>query len=173
MAVAKNYAKVLAYKDEYEVARLQSDPVFLAQLDNEFAGSYSLEFNFASPILAKKDPDTGALKKRKFSFGMLTFLKMLARFKWLRGSFIDPFSYSDDRKLEQTIIAEYELLIDSLIISLTPERYVTTLALAELPQMITGFGHIKKNNYEKAKAREIMFLKQFTDPEDSLDNSKK
>ena len=173
MAVAKNYAKVLAYKDEYEVARLQTDPIFLAQLDNEFAGSYSLEFNFASPILAKKDPDTGALKKRKFSFGMLTFLKMLARFKWLRGSFIDPFSYSDDRKLEQTIIAEYELLIDSLIISLTPERYVTTLALAELPQMITGFGHIKKNNYEKAKAREIMFLKQFTDPEDSLDNSKK
>ena len=111
-AVARYYYKVLAIKDEYEVARLHSSADFRRQLDAQFAGDYRLSFHLAPPLLATRDPETGHMKKRAFGAWILPLFHILARFKGLRGSFLDPFGHSAERKRERALIAEYEALID-------------------------------------------------------------
>ena len=150
--VAETYAKVLAYKDEYEVARLYSLPAFRAGLEAEFSGPYRLSLNLAPPILSGKASD-GRPKKREFGAWILPVLGLLARFKFLRGSWADPFGHSHDRKLERDLIAHYE---DDLTLAeqvLSTETLQLVRDLLSLPLEIRGYGPVKQAAYQKQMAR--------------------
>ena len=157
-AVAKNYFKLLAYKDEYEVARLYTDDAFQRQLDRTFEGDYSLEFHLAPPILSKTDPATGRPRKLRFGPWMMTAFKLLAKMKGLRGGRFDIFGYSAERKLERRLIAEYEALLDDIVPRLKPETQQVVADLAALPEQIRGYGPVKHAAIEKAKLREKELL---------------
>ena len=157
-AVAKNYFKLLAYKDEYEVARLYTDDAFRRQLDRTFEGEYKLEFHLAPPILSKTDPATGRPRKMRFGPWMMTAFKLLAKMKGLRGTRFDIFGYSAERKLERRLIADYEALLDDIVPLLKPETQEVVVALAALPEQIRGYGPVKRAAIEKAKLREKELL---------------
>ncbi|SDJ75141.1 indolepyruvate ferredoxin oxidoreductase family protein [Pseudomonas indica] len=153
-AVARYYFKLLAYKDEYEVARLYSDGAFLKQLQAQFQGDYRLEFHLAPSWLAKRDPLTGEPRKRTFGPWMLKAFALLARFKSLRGTALDVFGYSAERRLERELIAEYERSIADLLTHLNPRNYRTAVAIAELPEQIRGYGHVKERAVAKVREQE-------------------
>lgn len=144
-AVARYYFKLLAYKDEYEVARLYSEPSFRQQLEAQFEGDYRLHFHLAPSWLAKPDARTGAPIKREFGPWVLKAFGVLARFKFLRGSLLDPFGHSAERKVERELIGEYEELVELLLKELRPDNLRTAVALAELPEQIRGYGHVKEH----------------------------
>src|SRR5690606_22850081 len=150
-AVARYYFKLLAYKDEYEVARLYSEPGFRKQLEAQFEGDYRLQFPLAPSWLARPDPRTGAPRKRSFGPWMLNAFAVLARFKFLRGTPFDPFGYSAERKVERELIEEYEALVELLLREARPDNYRTAVALAELPEQIRGYGHVKDRAVAKAR----------------------
>jgi indolepyruvate ferredoxin oxidoreductase len=153
-AVAKYYFKLMAYKDEYEVARLYTDGSFQRQLERTFEGDYTLEFHLAPPMLSKPDPATGRPRKMRFGGWMMTAFRLLAKMKGLRGTTFDPFGYTAERRLERQLIADYEKRLDEIVASLRPETHDTAVALAELPEKIRGYGPVKLASIEKAKARE-------------------
>jgi indolepyruvate ferredoxin oxidoreductase len=142
-AVAHNYFKLLAYKDEYEVARLYADPTFWAKVDARFEGDYSVRFHLAAPLLARPDPNTGHIAKRAFGPGMMRVFRVLARLKGLRGTRWDLFGYSAERRAERALIAEYEADVAELLDSLGDDRLPLALDIARLPEGIRGFGHVK------------------------------
>lgn len=150
-AVARYYFKLLAYKDEYEVARLYSEPAFRQALEAQFEGDYRLHFHLAPSWLAKPDLRTGAPIKREFGPWMLRVFGVLARFKFLRGSVFDPFGHSAERKVERELIGEYEELVELLLREQRPDNYRTAVALAELPEQIRGYGHVKEQALAKAR----------------------
>jgi indolepyruvate ferredoxin oxidoreductase len=152
-AMARNYYKVLAYKDEYEVARLYSDGSFTRQLAETFAGDYRLEFHLAPSWLCKPDAKTGQPIKRTFGPWMLKAFSVLARFKFLRGSLLDPFGHSEERKQERELIREYEGYLDFVLGHLKVDNYASALELVSLPEQIRGYGHVKQLNLEKARAQ--------------------
>ena len=160
-AVAINYAKLLAYKDEYEVARLHRDGTLLARIAEQFEGDYSLEFNLAAPLIARRDPATGQPAKRRFGPWMLTLFRLLAGMKGLRGRRLDIFGYSAERRLERTLIADYERLVEEIIAGLDQDRHRLAVELASLPEQIRGYGHIKTAHLATAKAREAELLAAF------------
>jgi indolepyruvate ferredoxin oxidoreductase len=157
-AVARYYFKLLAYKDEYEVARLYTSGEFLAQLQRQFEGQPQLKIHLAPPLLAERDPATGRQKKRAYGPWMLTAMRHLARFKRLRGTPFDPFGYSAERRLERQLIAEYEAVLDEVLQHLTPANHDLAVELARLPEQIRGFGHVKERHLGVAKARENELL---------------
>jgi indolepyruvate ferredoxin oxidoreductase len=157
-AVARYYFKLLAYKDEYEVARLHTDGRFLSQLQRQFEGQPRLKIHLAPPMLAPRDPHTGELKKRAYGPWILTAMKYLARLKRLRGTPFDPFGYSEERRLERRLIAEYEAVIEEALAQLGPESYEIAVELARLPEQIRGFGHVKERHLESARRRESELL---------------
>ncbi|KZD12153.1 indolepyruvate ferredoxin oxidoreductase family protein [Oceanibaculum pacificum] len=163
-AVARYYHKLLAIKDEYEVARLYTDGTFLKQLRSQFEGDYKLEFHLAPPLLAERDPTSGHLKKRTYGPWMLKAFGLLARFKGLRGTALDIFGRTEERRMERRLIAEYEALIDELLAGLSAENHGIAVALAGLPDKIRGYGHVKEANLAKAKAEEKQLLAAFRDP---------
>jgi indolepyruvate ferredoxin oxidoreductase len=140
LAVARGYHKLLAYKDEYEVARLLAGT--RAAADAQFEGIRALRFHLAPPILARRDP-RGRPLKREFGPWMLGGFGLLAQLKPLRGTFLDPFGYSAERRLERALIAEYERDMDEVQAAFTPATRGIALELAELPLTIRGFGHVK------------------------------
>ena len=142
-AVARNYFKLLAVKDEYEVARLHADPAFLARIASAFEGDYRLHFHLAPPLLAKTDPATGLPKKRAYGPWMLTAFRWLAKLKFLRGGTLDFFGKTEERRLEQRLIAEYERDMVELLTRLDASNHDVAIELASLPEHIRGFGHIK------------------------------
>ncbi|MEO4048696.1 indolepyruvate ferredoxin oxidoreductase family protein [Pseudomonas sp. CAU 1711] len=150
-AVARYYFKLLAYKDEYEVARLYSEPSFRQQLEAQFEGDYRLHFHLAPSWLAKPDARTGAPIKREFGPWVLKAFGVLARFKFLRGSLLDPFGHSAERKVERELIGEYEDLVELLLKELRPDNLRTAVALAELPEQIRGYGHVKEHAVAKVR----------------------
>jgi indolepyruvate ferredoxin oxidoreductase len=152
-AVAKNYFKLLAYKDEYEVARLYTDGTFRKQLSRIFEGDYRLEFHLAPPLLAKPDPETGRPRKMRFGPWMMTAFRLLARMKGLRGTRFDIFGYTAERRMERQLIADYEAMLDGLGGQLRAETHDTAVALAALPEQIRGFGPVKAASVEKAQAK--------------------
>ncbi len=159
-AVAKYLYKLMAYKDEYEVARLYSNGDFQQRLKQIFEGDYRLQFHLAPPGLARKDSDNGIPRKREFSGLMMTGFKWLAKLKFLRGTAFDPFSYSQDRQLEQAILSEYEDLIKEIMDKLTPENYQVAIELATIPEHIRGYGQIKVQHIEALGAKKSTLLKQ-------------
>ncbi|TRO13733.1 indolepyruvate ferredoxin oxidoreductase family protein [Ectopseudomonas mendocina] len=150
-AVARYYFKLLAYKDEYEVARLYSDATFRKQLEAQFEGDYQLQFHLAPSWLSKPDAVTGQPRKRSFGPWMLKAFGVLARFKFLRGSVLDPFGHSAERRLERELIEEYEANVAYLLGELNAGNYRTAVALAEIPEQIRGYGHVKEAALAKAR----------------------
>jgi indolepyruvate ferredoxin oxidoreductase len=163
-AVALNYFKLLAYKDEYEVARLHSDPAFLAKVAEQFEGDYKLRFHLAPPILSRVDPKTG--KPRKLSFGpwMMTGFKLLKRMKILRGRAVDVFGQSDERKQERALIAQYEQCLEQVIKHLDVSNYALAIELAKVPEQVRGFGHVKEPAMKTARAELTRLLSQIQNP---------
>jgi indolepyruvate ferredoxin oxidoreductase len=157
-AVAQGYAKLLAYKDEYEVARLYAAPEFRAALAAEFETPARLEFHLAPPLLAKRDPRTGHLVKRDYGPWVMKLFPALARLRVLRGTRLDPFARTDERRTERQLIADYEALVAELLDRLAPPTLATAVALASLPERIRGFGHVKERNLRAAKAEEARLL---------------
>ena len=164
-AVARNYSKLLSYKDEYEVARLHADAAFAAQLAGQFEGDYKLKFHLAPPIFSSRDPKTGHLIKQEFGAWMLPAFRMLAKLKGLRGSKLDIFGYTQERKTERALIGQYETLVAELLQTLSPANHALAVKLAAIPDDIKGYGHVKDAHLEKAKKKEAELLHQWRNPE--------
>jgi indolepyruvate ferredoxin oxidoreductase len=150
--VARNLFKLMAYKDEYEVARLHTDPAFLAKLSDQFEDGFKLKYHLAPPLLAAKN-EKGHLVKKTYGGWMLRAFGVLAKFKGLRGTAFDVFGYTAERRTERALIAEYRALVDELLAALTVERLADAVALAALPDEIRGYGHVKERNLEKVRAK--------------------
>ena len=151
--VARYYYKLLAYKDEYEVARLFSSPEFATELENQFEGDYTLRFYLAPPILARRNKLTGMPVKKRYGPWMMTALKFLARMKILRGTVLDPFAHSKDRKLERQLIEEYQTVIAETIQQLHPDNYRIAVEVAAYPETIRGYGHVKQKSVQETRER--------------------
>jgi indolepyruvate ferredoxin oxidoreductase len=160
-AVAKAYYKLLAYKDEYEVARLYRDGRFARALAETFEGNPRLAVHLAPPLLGERDPATGASVKRAFGPWMLTALGLLAPLKFLRGTPFDPFGRTPERQRERRLIVEFETLVAELIDRLAPETQALATELALLPLKIRGFGPVKTEAIARAKAAEAALLARF------------
>lgn len=160
-AVARNYYKLLAYKDEYEVARLFTDGAFLDTVRAAFSGDYKLQFHMAPPIFSRLDPATGRPKKRKFGPWMLAALRVLAQFKALRGTAFDPFGYSAERKAERALIADYEQTMAMVADGLTTENYDEALAICRVPEEIRGYGPVKDTAMAAASALQLELIARF------------
>jgi indolepyruvate ferredoxin oxidoreductase len=145
-AVARNYFKLLAYKDEYEVARLHSDPAFRARIASQFEGDYKLNFHLAPPLLARPDPVTGRIGKMQFGAWMMPVFGVLARLRFLRGTPLDIFGYTEERRTERALIGEYEALVDELLTRLDADNHPVAVQLASLPDEIRGYGHVKSRH---------------------------
>ena len=141
-AVARYLFKLMAYKDEYEVARLHSDPAFRARIDAMFEGDYTLHYHLAPPLLAKKNA-TGELVKQPFGPAMGTAFKLLARPKGLRGTALDVFGRTEERRGERALVAEYRASIEELLAGLTADNHTLAVEIARLPEQIRGYGHVK------------------------------
>ncbi len=161
-AVARYLFKLMAYKDEYEVARLYTDGAFKKQVAAEF-GSEGLRFEFhlAPPLLARTNPATGEPNKISFGPWMMTAFSVLAKLKFLRGSALDPFGYSAERKTERALIADYEAMLGEVLGKLTPENHHLAVGLAAIPEKIRGFGPVKLRHLKTAKADEAALFEQF------------
>jgi len=163
-AVAKSLYKLMAYKDEYEVARLYTDGEFLKKLGAQFEGDYKLSFHLAPPLFADRDLQTGQLKKREYGSWMLTAFRFLSRLKKLRGTAFDVFGYTEERKMERRLIAEYEATIDSVLATLDQDNHAMAVQIASVPESMRGFGHIKEKNVAAAKEREASLLAAYRAP---------
>jgi indolepyruvate ferredoxin oxidoreductase len=158
-AVALGYHKVLAYKDEYEVARLLVNAEVKATA--AFDGDFRMAFHLAPPFLSGKTA-MGRPKKREFGQAWLPAFRLLARLKGLRGTWFDPFGRTAERRLERSLIAQYEADVAMVLSGVTAVNHATALALARLPLDIRGFGPVKEANYEKAMLERVRLLKAFS-----------
>lgn len=162
--VAGNYAKLLAYKDEYEVARLYSDGRFIESLKENFTGEFELEFNLAPPLISPFDKNLGRPRKLKFGGWMHKGFAVLAKFRFLRGSVLDIFGYTAERKMERSLITKYETLVNEVIGKLNAENHSAAIALLNYPDKIRGYGHIKEKNVKLAEEYRVMALQRFYNP---------
>jgi indolepyruvate ferredoxin oxidoreductase len=163
-AVAINYAKLLAYKDEYEVARLYTDGRFEKQLRDQFEGDFKFNFNLAPPILGGGLDALGRPKKRAFGAWMMPVFRLLAGMRGLRGTAFDIFGYSADRKLERDLIAGYEKDVATVLGLLSPVTIDTAIELLSLPDRIRGYGPIKEKAVHDAKARHAQLAADLATP---------
>ena len=168
VAVARNLARLMAYKDEYEVARLYSSPAFAESLKDQFSGDIKLKFNLAPPLIARRDPQTGHLLKREFGTWVIPLFRLLAKLKVLRGTALDIMGYSQERKSERQLIADYKSRMQQISTELKPDNYQTAVELASLPDKIRGYGHVKKKNIEETRQEEQRLLERFKRGEDLL-----
>jgi indolepyruvate ferredoxin oxidoreductase len=159
-AVARNLFKLMAVKDEYEVARLYSDGSFARQVAATFDGDVKLEFHLAPPIFCRRNTK-GELKKMSFGPWMMRTFAFIARLKRLRGTPLDVFGWSQERRIERQLLSDYRALLDEILADLTPENHACAVALASLPEKIRGFGHVKLRNIEIAKTEEQALLARF------------
>ena len=160
-AVARYYAKLLAYKDEYEVARLHSDGAFRKKIEGMFEGDYQLVFHLAPPLLAKPDARTGEPRKMRFGGWVMSLLAILARFKGLRGTALDLFGRSEERRMERALIGEYEQAVETLLAGLTRDNHALAVEIASLPETIRGYGHIKAKSVEAARRKRDELLARY------------
>jgi indolepyruvate ferredoxin oxidoreductase len=163
-AVAVSYAKLLAYKDEYEVARLYTDGSFERQLRDQFEGDFKLSYHLAPPILPSADDGIGRPKKRTFGPWMMSGFRLLARLKGLRGTPFDPFGYLQDRKLERELIAEFERDVEAVLANLSEQTAPIARALLSLPEDIRGYGPVKEKSVAQARAKRTKLLADLDNP---------
>lgn len=163
-AVARNLFKLMAYKDEYEVARLYADGAFLKQVASAFEGDLKFEFHLAPPVFARPDPATGEPRKMRFGPWMLRALGLLAKLKGLRGTALDPFGRSAERRTERALITDYERLMGEVLADLDGGNHALAVALASIPEKIRGYGPVKVRQLQAAKAEEAELLMRFRAP---------
>jgi indolepyruvate ferredoxin oxidoreductase len=157
---ARNLFKLMAYKDEYEVARLFADGSFAKQVSASFEGPPRLEFHLAPPLLARRDPATGRPKKIAFGPWMMPVFRVLARLKFLRGTPFDPFGWSLERRVERRLIEDYVALLDELTVALSAANHALAVAIAAIPDKIRGFGPVKARHLAAAKGEELAMLER-------------
>ncbi|MBV8261932.1 MAG: 2-oxoacid:acceptor oxidoreductase family protein, partial [Paraburkholderia sp.] len=163
-AVAKNLHKLMAYKDEYEVARLYADPAFIEKIKASFEGDWKVNLHLAPPSFAKHD-DKGHLVKKQYGPRMLTAMRLLAKLRFLRGTALDPFGRTAERRHERALIGEYETLMREVMGGLSEANLSLAVELANLPDAIRGYGHIKENNLKATRAKWATLLAKWRSPE--------
>jgi indolepyruvate ferredoxin oxidoreductase len=163
-AVARYAYKLMAYKDEYEVARLYSMPDFWRELRDTFEGDYKLHLHLAPPLIAPRDPVTGVLTKNEYGPWILKAFHVLAKFRGLRGTPLDVFGYTQERRMERRLIVEYERIIETILETLSHDNHALAVEIASLPERIRGYGHIKEQGVKAAKAREAELLAMMRAP---------
>jgi indolepyruvate ferredoxin oxidoreductase len=164
-AVAKNLFKLMAYKDEYEVARLYTDGSFADKLKTQFDGDFRVKFNLAPPLFARRDKATGRPRKSEYGGWAIHLFRILARLKFLRGTALDPFGYAAERKAERQLIADYEAMLRQRMAALQSRDLPTLIKLARIPEMIRGYGYLKDESIQKAAQQRERLLAE-------LDNSR-
>jgi len=160
-AVARNLFKLMAYKDEYEVARLHTDKAFLQKIDGMFEGDFTVNYHLAPPLIAKVN-DKGELQKQKFGPLMRTGFQLLKRFKWLRGSALDVFGYTHERRTERALIVQYRTSVDALLSQLNADNHALAVEMARIPEQIKGFGHVKVRHLAAARQKWDTLKTQWT-----------
>jgi indolepyruvate ferredoxin oxidoreductase len=157
-AVARSLFKLMAYKDEYEVARLYTETDFLKRITESFEGPYELHFHLAPPLLGDRDLETGHLRKRSFGPWMLPVFRTLAKLRRLRGTRFDIFGRSEERRLERRLIGDYEAVVDEILVRLSPANHPLAVEIAALPLEIRGFGHVKQASFAQVRQKEAALL---------------
>jgi indolepyruvate ferredoxin oxidoreductase len=166
-AVARYYFKLLAYKDEYEVARLYSDSAFRQKLARQFADGVRLSVHLAPPLFAKRDPVTGFPLKKAYGPWVFSAFKWLSKLKGLRGTAFDPFGYTAERKTERQLITHYEALIVEILTRLDHDNHALAVDILSLPEHIRGFGHVKERHLAEVREREAAMLETFRLPQEA------
>ena len=165
-AVARYLFKLMAYKDEYEVARLYTGEHFRRQIEQTFEpGNLRYEFHLAPPLLARPDPETGIPKKMSFGPWMMKAFGVLAKLKGLRGGPLDVFGYTHERRTERQLIAAYEAMLAEVLPRLSAGNHAVAIGLASIPERIRGYGHVKARHLEAAKTEEEALMDRFRNPE--------
>ena len=160
-AVARYLFKVMAYKDEYEVARLHSDTKFVEKIASQFEGDYKIVHHLAPPLFAKKN-DKGELVKQQMGGWIRPAFGILAKLKGLRGTALDIFGYTAERKMERQLIQDYRASIEQLLSKgLTAERLALATDIARIPEDIRGYGHVKERHVHAARAKWDGLMKQW------------
>jgi indolepyruvate ferredoxin oxidoreductase len=162
-AVARGLFKLMAYKDEVEVARLYSTGAFQHQLNQQFEGDFKLRFHLAPPLLAKKNAH-GELVKQTYGAWMLKVFGLLARLKGLRGTALDVFGYTEERRTERALIGEYLDLMEEVISQLQPDRHALAVDVAQVPEQIKGFGHVKERHLRAARDKWQLLMAHWRRP---------
>ncbi|MCK6407477.1 MAG: indolepyruvate ferredoxin oxidoreductase family protein [Rhodocyclaceae bacterium] len=165
---ARYYFKLLAIKDEYEVARLYTAPAFLQKIGATFEGNFRLNFHLAPPLLAKADANTGHPKKQAFGPWMLRAFGLLAKLRFLRGGAFDIFGKTGERRMERQLIADYESDIALILEHLDAMRLTDAIDLASLPEQIRGFGHVKAASVAKVRPRRDTLRSRLTDARETV-----
>jgi len=150
-AVSRNYFKLLAIKDEYEVARLHRDPQFRARIAESYSGNYRVNYYLAPPLLARRDPLTGHPRKMRFGPWLGPVFAGLACLRFLRGTILDPFAHSPERRLERTLLRDYETMIEQILPRLDADKLALAVRMASFPEEIRGFGHVKLQSVERVR----------------------
>ena len=158
--VARYLFKLMAYKDEYEVARLHTDTAFLNKVNAMFEGDFKINYNLAPPMMSKKN-EKGELQKQKFGPWMLTGFKVLAKLKGLRGTAFDVFGKTDERRMERALIGEYTSSIDTLLQTLHASNHAVAVDVARIPELIKGYGHVKERNVKTARLQWTGLMKDY------------
>jgi indolepyruvate ferredoxin oxidoreductase len=169
LVVARTYAQLLAYKDEYEVARLLTSETFRRELDDAFEGQMKIAFHLAPPLLSRRDPETGRLKKRRFGGWLLGPLRVLAKLKVLRGTPLDLIGYHPHRRKERALIAEYEQLIEYILARLAPENLAVAIELAGIHGTIRGYDIVKDAAIAAAHGRIAACKQKFEEQSVGID----
>jgi indolepyruvate ferredoxin oxidoreductase len=163
-AVARYLFKLMAYKDEYEVARLQSDAGFKAKLQAQFQGDYQLHYHLAPPLFAKRN-EKGELQKQQFGAWMGSAMRVLAKLRFLRGTAFDPFGRSEERHTERALITEYRSAIEAMLPTLNASNRDAAAAFARVPEQIRGFGHVKARHLQAARQQWALLRDRYDQPQ--------
>jgi len=161
LAAAKTLYRLMAYKDEYEVARLHLDSNFNKTMLNDFEGNIKIRYNLAPPLFARRDKQTGHLIKNSYGSWVVLLFKLLAPLKLLRGSIFDLFGYTAERKMERALIVEYEKILADVADTLKSENYELACALVNAPSEIKGYGHVKEQSIAKVKVELERLTRQY------------
>jgi indolepyruvate ferredoxin oxidoreductase len=164
-AVARYLFKLMATKDEYEVARLYTESDFLARVASQFEGDYRVNLHLAPPLWAKPDPATGEPRKRTYGPWMLKAMGLLAKLRVLRATPLDIFGYSAERRTERALAAQYRAVVEEILSGLTPERLALAVEIASIPEFIRGYGAVKERHLRDARGREADLLARWRNPE--------
>ena len=160
-AVARYAHKLMAYKDEYEVARLYADGAFRERLAASFEGDLRVTFHLAPPVLARLDPVTGEPRKRTFGPWMWRALGLVAKLRFLRGTPFDPFGRTAERRMERRLIEEYFETVEELLAGLRPGNLGLAVEVASVPELIRGYGHVKQRNLAEAEAARTALMERW------------
>ncbi len=161
-AVATYYFKLLAIKDEYEVARLHVDSGFLQKVQEQFEGGYKLTFHLAPPFMASRNSATGEPRKTEFGSWVIPLFRILAKLRFVRGTLLDVFGRTAERRMDRELLSQYQDRIAQLLVTMEatrdPSQYDTAVAIASLPEQIRGYGHVRERHVQASRLREAELL---------------